>query len=76
MLKPWWVVLLFLVFVTTWLVQSVDDDSIIPPTEELRIPDYSLTKFSSTRMDESGQLKSQLTAVDMSHYPNVNTSIT
>ncbi|MBE9562554.1 MAG: LPS export ABC transporter periplasmic protein LptC [Proteobacteria bacterium] len=76
MLKHWWIVLVSLVFVTTWLVRSVDDDLIIPPEDELKIPDYTLKQFNSTRMDESGQLKSQLTAVDMIHYPNVNTSIT
>ncbi|MCK5876245.1 MAG: LPS export ABC transporter periplasmic protein LptC [Candidatus Marithrix sp.] len=76
MLKYWWVVLIFLVFTTTWLSQSIDNDSIIPPDDKLKIPDYSLKNFKSIRMDDFGQLKSQLTAVDMIHYPNTNTSIT
>ncbi|MDM8566537.1 LPS export ABC transporter periplasmic protein LptC [Candidatus Halobeggiatoa sp. HSG11] len=75
MLK-YWIVLVSLVFITTWLLRSVDDDAILPPEDELKIPDYTLINFNSTRMDESGQLKSKLTAVDMIHYPNVNTSIT
>lgn len=76
MLKHWWIVLVSLVFITTWLVRSVDDESITLPKNDLKAPDYTLKNFDTIRMDETGQLKSQLTAADMIHYPDTNTSIT
>lgn len=76
MLKHWWIALLSMVMITTWLVKRVDDESISVPENNLEVPDYTLKIFNTTRMDEAGQLKSQLTADDMIHYPNINTSIT
>ncbi len=75
MLKHWWIILVSLVFITTWLVRSVDDESTIIIENNLEIPDYTLKNFDTIRMDEFGELKSQLTATDMIHYPNTNTSI-
>ncbi|MFK5969453.1 MAG: LPS export ABC transporter periplasmic protein LptC [Candidatus Marithrix sp.] len=75
MLKHWWVILVSLVFITTWLVRSVDDESTTIIENNLKIPDYTLKNFNTIRMDEFGELKSQLTATNMIHYPNTNTSI-
>ncbi|HHB93336.1 MAG TPA: LPS export ABC transporter periplasmic protein LptC [Thioploca sp.] len=75
MLKHWWIILVSLVFVTTWLVRSVDDKSIIIIENNLKIPDYTLKNFETIRMDEFGKLKSKLTATDMIHYPDINTNI-
>ncbi len=75
MLKHWWIILVSLVLITTWLVRSVDDELIIIPKNNLKMPDYTLKNFDTIRMNEIGKLKSQLTATDMIHYPNTNTSI-
>ncbi len=76
MLRRWWIVLLSLVVITTWLVKSIDNKLTIIPENNIAIPDYTLKKFSTTRMDEFGKLKNQLTADNMIHYPKINTSIT
>lgn len=73
---PGWLTLIILTFVTTWLLQSLEKD---PTTTTFidapQLPDYMLEKFKTTRMDEQGQMKSQLAAASMVHYRDKNTEI-
>lgn len=71
-----WLLLLSLALGTTWFVYQMEDNLFSPATEMPVLPDYTLEKFTSIQMDEQGQLKNQLTAETMIHYPQINTKLT
>ncbi|MEN8217085.1 MAG: LPS export ABC transporter periplasmic protein LptC [Pseudomonadota bacterium] len=77
MLNRWggWLVLISLALATTWLVRSSDDDLSKQTESSLQVFDYTLKNFKSTQMDEQGQLKNQLTAETMIHYPDSNATL-
>jgi lipopolysaccharide export system protein LptC len=71
-----WFFLISLALITTWLVRSLEDDLLSATESHLHVPDYTMKNFESTQMDEHGQLKNQLTAKAMTHYPDTNTELT
>ena len=76
--KSWGIsggILVLLALGTTWFLSTLEEDSPTPTFEGTQVPDYTLTDFSTTSMNEEGQLKYQLTAQTMSHYPNVDTQL-
>jgi len=77
MLKRWggWFILISFAIATTWFVQNLEEKLWLPEESLANIPDYTLTNFKSTHMDEQGQLKNQLTAKTMTHYPNANAQL-
>jgi len=73
---PGWLALIALAFATTWLLQSLEkpaESSTFMDAPQL--PDYMLEKFKTTRMDEQGQMKSQLAATSLVHYRDKDTEI-
>ncbi|MDM8559537.1 LPS export ABC transporter periplasmic protein LptC [Thiotrichales bacterium HSG14] len=71
-----WFFLISLALITTWLVRSLEEDLSKATESHRRVPDYTMKNFNSTQMDEHGQLKNQLTAKTMTHYPYANTELT
>jgi lipopolysaccharide export system protein LptC len=71
-----WILLLGLALGTTWFVYQMENNFSSPTTQASVLPDYTLEKFTSIQMDEQGQLKNQLTAETMIHYPQINTKLT
>jgi LPS export ABC transporter protein LptC len=77
MLKRWggWFILIGFAIATTWFVQNLEEKFLFQEETLTSTPDYTLTNFKSTRMDEHGQLKNQLTAKTMTHYPDANAKL-
>lgn len=76
MLKRWGggLILVLCFGVTSWLLRHLEEPE--TPTVSLQqVPDYTLTAFTTRRMDEAGHLKSQLTAETMQHYQDTNTEL-
>lgn len=78
MLTRWggWIILVGLATITTFLVYSLEEDPVVNVANQNTIPDYTLKNFSSTRLNEQGQLKNQMTATTMKHYLEANTQLT
>lgn len=68
-------ILTSLALITTWFLYTLEEKSPVPLLEVPQIPDYTLKDFSTTSLNEEGQLKYQLTAQTMIHYPNVDTQL-
>jgi lipopolysaccharide export system protein LptC len=71
-----WLILLCLAVATTWWLQQLEDDSQTSHSPVGQVPDYTLGKFTTNSLDEQGQLKHQVTAATMAHYPNLPTDLT
>jgi len=69
-------VLMSLMLITIGLWSSLKKDFSDLPKSRLDVPDYTLKNFKTTRMDEQGHQKNQLTAKMMVHYPQANTALT
>jgi lipopolysaccharide export system protein LptC len=78
LLERWggWLILIILASATTWLLRSLQEDSSASSVKPSHLPDYTLTEFTTQRMDEQGQLKNQLTATAMAHYQDTDTELT
>lgn len=75
MLKhAYWLVLLLLAAGTTWLLWRLEKDVIHEETV-LKIPDYTLKRFTTRKMNAEGQLAYQLNAQSLRHFKNSNTQI-
>jgi lipopolysaccharide export system protein LptC len=76
LIKRWggWLILGLCFGVTSWLLRRLEEPEISTVSLQ-QVPDYTLTTFTTRRMDESGYLKSQLTAETMKHYQNTNTEL-
>lgn len=70
-----WIIFLAVVFATTWLAQRTPSNIDISDQTELLLPDYGLTNFITTGLDQQGRLDYQLTAQKMLHYPQANTEL-
>lgn len=71
-----WLALIALTGVTSWLLQSLEKGSTTTTfIDTPQLPDYMLEAFKTTRMDEQGQMKSQLAATSMIHYRDRDTEI-
>jgi len=69
-------VLISLMLITIGLWSSLKKDFSDLPKSRLDVPDYTMKNFKTTRMDEQGHKKNQLTAKMMVHYPQANTALT
>ncbi len=70
-----WLLLISFVLSTLWLMQSLDDVLFKVPEINTIKPDYTMTAFTSSQMDENGILETQLTAATMVHYPTSNSKL-
>jgi lipopolysaccharide export system protein LptC len=70
------VVLICLVPLVMWLSRGLENDFSPPMDSRHHVPDYTLKNFKTIQMDEHGQLKTQLAAATMTHYPDINTELT
>lgn len=70
-----WFALISLALITTWFLYTLEEKSPVPLLDVPQVPDYTLKDFSTTSMNEEGQLKYQLIAQTMTHYPNVDTQL-
>ncbi len=66
--------LILLMGLTVWLLNRQQLDE-IPEEIETAVVDYALSNFTAYRLDANGQLKSQINAVEMQHYPKKNAEL-
>ncbi len=67
--------LLLLMGLTVWLL-SRQQAAETPEEIEAAVVDYALTNFTAYRLNADGQLKSQIKAAEMQHYPKKNAELT
>jgi lipopolysaccharide export system protein LptC len=61
---------------TSWWLYGLQQELPVKPLEiKAQLPDYTLKDFSSIHTDSNGQLKNQLKAQQLLHYPNSNTEL-
>lgn len=66
--------LLFLALLTFWINQTVQEQTKQLKNLGRHDPDYMLYNFTSTRTDAQGQIRYILSATEMRHYPDSNTT--
>lgn len=71
-----WLMLISLAIATTLLLHNLGEDFQAHSLSSQPLPDYTLSRFTTTSMDEQGLLKQQVTADSMIHYPTTNTELT
>ncbi len=78
MLERWggWLVLIGLAVATTLLLRSLEQEAQARRPNTDQVPDYAMKNFTTTTLDEQGQLKQQLAAQMMTAYPNTHTDLT
>lgn len=67
-------ILLLLVMLTTWLNRTIELSLPTPPRAITHDPDYKASNFTVVRLSETGELKYSLTAKELVHYPDDDTT--
>lgn len=67
-------ILLLLVMMTTWLNRTIELSQPSPARPVTHDPDYKASNFTVTRLSELGELRYSLTAKEMVHYPDDDTT--
>lgn len=70
-----WFFLFSLVFLTSWMLYGLQEKPTAVVEEDSQLPNYILRDFVTVRMNEQGQLKSQLAAKNLIHYKEQNTRL-
>ncbi len=69
-------ILISVIVIMIWVQQNLE--KVLSNTAQNtshHIPDYTMENFKTTQMDKYGQLKNQLTAKTMTHYPDKNAKL-